>query len=362
MKIRVLVLTRYGELGASSRMRFIQYFPAFDADGFRVYWEPLFDDKNLDIRYRNGRFGYCSTFISYLRRIRTLYSSNNFHVIWIEKEALPWMPYWIEAVLLRRVPYVLDYDDALFHNYDRHSSFIIRLLFGRRLDKLMFRAAMVICGNKYISHRAELAQAKNIRRIPTVVDLSRYPLDLISHRTCVSSDAVLPRIVWIGSPSTGKCLEVIKEPMKRLSERIDFVFRIIGAEVTMPGVKTECLPWRHSSEVKDIAECDIGVMPLNDTEWERGKCGYKLIQYMACALPVVASDVGINSEIVRNNLNGYLATTIEDWINALHKLLISRSLRLALGARGRKMVEDHYCLQKTQSTMVSLISEVVRDR
>jgi glycosyltransferase involved in cell wall biosynthesis len=127
----------------------------------------------------------------------------------------------------------------------------------------------------------------------------------------------------------------------------------------LPGVDVECVDWTEDSEVTSIAECDVGIMPLNDTPWERGKCGYKLIQYMACGLPVVASPVGVNREIVRDDENGYLAKEPSDWVSRLGRLLANPQLRLTMGRSGRHRVESEYCVQHMAPRYVALLRRAV---
>lgn len=353
--VKVLVLTKYGRLGASSRMRSLQYLPWFEQAGLQVTVQPLLSDEFLSLRYRQGTYGVWSLLKAYVRRLSNLMAHRQFDVVWIEKEALPWWPLWLELVLLRGVPYVLDYDDAIFHNYDRHSNPWVRRFYGRRLDGLMAHAALVVGGNNYLAQRARDAGAPWVEVVPTVIDLVRYPSQ---PQTLVepSVDGGLPRIVWIGSPSTVRYLQLIREPLQALARCQPFMLRVIGGGVVdLPGVQVEVVPWAEATEVENISVCQVGVMPLRDSLWERGKCGYKLIQYMACGLPVVASHVGVNPEIVRNGENGYLANTPEDWVTALGKLLESPSLQAQMGAAGRRRVEEKYCIQKTGPLMAQLL-------
>jgi glycosyltransferase involved in cell wall biosynthesis len=156
-------------------------------------------------------------------------------------------------------------------------------------------------------------------------------------------------------------LQLLREPLQALAARQQFVLRVIGGgAVNLPGVAVEVMLWAEATEVENISTCQVGVMPLLDSLWERGKCGYKLIQYMACGLPVVASGVGVNPEIVRNGENGFLANTSQEWVAALEKLLESPSLRRQMGALGRHQVESEYCIQKTGPRIAELLQSVGR--
>ncbi|WP_216075290.1 glycosyltransferase family 4 protein [Acinetobacter indicus] len=339
-KIKVLALTRYGALGASSRMRFLQYVPTLTAEGIEIEVQALFDDEALLSKYQQGKYGLITVLNCFIERIAIMRKHNLYDLLWIEKEALPWWPVWLEKSMLQGIPYILDYDDAWFHNYDLHRLKIIRQLFGHRLDDLMANATLVIGGNQYLAQRARLAGAPWVEILPTVIDLERYLKPQIK-----SKIDKIPVVVWIGSPSTVRYLQILQKPLQQLAQHIPFQLRVIGGEIDIPGVNVQCLRWSEDTEVENIASADVGVMPLLDSPWERGKCGYKLIQYMACGLPVVASPIGVNTEIVKSDVNGYLANDVNEWIAALEHLLVDANLRNQMGQRGRQRVEQEYCLQ-----------------
>ena len=350
--MRILALPKYGPMGASSRLRFLQYFPALKVSGLLLEQQNLLNDEALQLRYQAGRYTIWQLLKSYILRIQSIKSKGSFDVLWIEKEAMPWVPLWMELALLRGTPYVLDYDDAVFHNYDKHRLKWVRKLYGRRLDGLMAKATLVICGNDYLAQRARDAQATWVEVLPTVIDLERYALEP-SHKA-QSSDG-LPRIVWIGSPSTVRYLELLREPLQELAQRLLFVLRIVGGKMDIPGVKVEFVDWTEATEVFSIASADIGIMPLLSSAWERGKCGYKLIQYMACGLPVVASPVGVNTEIVSDGENGFLVENKKAWINALEILILQPEIRAKMGQIGRQRVEREYCLQVVAPKLTNLL-------
>jgi glycosyltransferase involved in cell wall biosynthesis len=347
--MKILFLTRYGKQGASSRMRFLQYIPWFESAGIECLVSPLFDDAMLLRKYRNGGYSLLNLLSAYWRRICTLSSINKFDLVWVEKEALPWLPAWFERWLLRRAPYFLDFDDAIFHNYDLHRYSLVRRFYGRRIDHLMESAFYVLAGNRYLANRAIAAEAKRIEVFPTVVDLARY--------ACKRdySETTKLRIVWIGSPSTLCYLQEIAKPLTELAKYVRFTLRVIGGgHFSLPGVDVELVDWTIDKEAAEVIECDIGIMPLIDSPWEQGKCAYKLIQYMACGLPTVSSPVGANREVVVENETGLFADSYSDWVEKLKLLLSDVELRRRLGEAGRLRVEENYCLQKTGSRLVSL--------
>jgi glycosyltransferase involved in cell wall biosynthesis len=356
---RVLVLTKYGPLGASSRLRSLQYIPWLQGAGMHVTVQPLLTDKQLLARYHQGTYAPLQLLQSYALRCRALLQRHRFNLIWIERESLPWWPLWMEQGLLGNAPYVLEFDDAVFHTYDQHSNLFIRLTYGKRLDGLMAKAALVVGGNNYLAQRARDAGAPWVEVIPTVVDLERYSCK--TNKRFAISNLVEPlKIVWIGTPGNVRYLQLIRAPLQALAKKYSFVLRLIGAtEFDIPGVHVELQPWSAETEADLIRGSHIGIMPLDDSLWEKGKCGYKLIQYMACGLPVVASAVGVNSEIVQHGTNGYLATTPQEWEVLLGQLLESDALRVQLGIAGRKLVENNFCIQQTGPKLVALFQATI---
>lgn len=353
-KMKLLMLSRYGRLGASSRLRSMQYVPSLKEVGIQVCIEPLFSDSYVSaLKY--GRRDFLLVVFCYLRRFFSLFRARRYDVIWIEKEALPWMPSWVELFFLRRSKFILDFDDAIFHKYDMHRFGLVRFFLGRKIDRLMRRANLVVCGNSYLCERARSAGAEWVELIPTVIDIDRYKFSQPVRRKDESI-----KIVWIGSPSTGKYLSIIQDPLVRLSRVFKLKLIVIGCNLQMNGVDVELVPWSEDSEVESIAVGSIGVMPLVDSPWERGKCGYKLIQYMGVSLPVVASPVGVNCEIVQNGVNGYLAESADEWCEKLSVLLSNEALRHQMGGSGRRIVENDYCIQRTSLRLARLILMVGR--
>ncbi|PTE19681.1 glycosyl transferase family 1 [Cereibacter changlensis JA139] len=352
--VGMTVLNRYSRLGASSRLRTIQYAAYLEATGIEAAFQPLFGTAYLERLYA-GQPKLAEVLKSYARRATQLARSRHADILWLEKEALPWLPWIIErAFLPARVPLVVDYDDAVFHRYDLHRSALVRGLLGHKLDHLMGRAALVTAGNHYLADRAYAAGAKRVEIVPTVVDLNAY-----SSRSVAASGEVTT-IGWIGTPSTW-C-----EYMAPMMPLMSALAGAAGARITAVGAGLAAaehsllnnLAWTEDTEVARIRAMDIGVMPLTDTPWARGKCGYKLIQYMACGLPVIASPVGVNAEIVEHGINGLLASTDAEWNQALSALLRDPEMRARMGREGRRKVEREYSLEVWGPRVAKLLSEI----
>jgi len=356
--LKVLYLARYGRLGASSRVRGYQYLPYLREVGLEITLAPLLPDAYLVALYAGRRPALSAVLAAYARRFATLLQRRRFDVLWLEYEALPWLPAWLESLALAEgTPYLVDYDDAIFHRYDLHPCKWVRRWLGSKIDVVMRRAAVVTCGNEYLAARARQAGARRVEILPTVVDLARYPLRDRPREQQKLCDGV-PVIGWIGSPATSHYLEHVHQPLAEVCRGGKARIRLVGArDPYWPDVPYEVLSWSEDSEVAMLDTLDIGIMPLPDMPWERGKCGYKLVQYMACGKPVVASPVGVNGEIVSHGVNGFLAETADQWVEALSQLVGDADLRLRMGAAGRARVERSYAIQVTAPRLAALLHE-----
>ncbi|MEW6255304.1 MAG: glycosyltransferase family 4 protein [Pseudomonadota bacterium] len=352
--MRITILSRYSRLGASSRLRTMQYVPALEKAGFDVEVFSLFDDGYLQALYEGRR--QHQVFHHYVRRVAQCFTARASDVLWVEKEVLPWCPWAVESrILPSGVPIVSDYDDALFHRYDMHSSELVRKLLGRKIDKVMAGSTLVTAGNAYIAERARGAGSACVEIVPTVVDAELYQ----PRRVAPAVGAL--RIGWIGTPQTwGKYGAPLMPLFSDLASQAGAKFRLVGAS-PQPKVEGafEFVPWSEAGEVSAIQEMDIGIMPLADSPWERGKCGYKLIQYMACGLPVVATPVGVNSQIVEHGINGFHAVADREWRDGLSALLSNANLRAAMGSSGRVKVERQFSIQVQGPRVARMLKSVV---
>ena len=354
--MKVLLLSRYDRLGASSRLRSLQYLPYFQSLNWQVDQEPLFSQAYLCNLYAT-QSTWKDVLLAYMRRFKALTRVGRYDLIWIEKEILPFFPAVAERLLkTRRIPYVVDYDDALFHRYDLHRLWPVRAVLGRKIDNVMRHASLVVAGNQYLADRARGAGARRVEIVPTVIDLNRYPAPVYRNET---TDRPLV-VGWIGTPKTSCYLHPLKSVFASLQSRFNVRFAAVGASTESLGdLPVEPWPWTEETEVESISRFDIGIMPLDDSPWERGKCGYKLIQYMACGLPVVASPVGVNEQIVDHGSSGFLAGTSAAWAEALETLCTAANLRQQLGRAGRDKVEQTYCLQVTGPKLGRMLKEVI---
>jgi glycosyltransferase involved in cell wall biosynthesis len=355
--MNILILSRYGRLGASSRVRFYQYLDYFADYGIQVEISHLLSDEYIRKLYSRERNGF-DILLSYFKRLKR-YLKATPDLIWLEKEALPMIPYTLEKLLFyKKILTVTDYDDAVFHNYDENSNLFIKKILGQKIDEIMRDSDAVTVGNDYLSSRAIKAGSKHVFFLPTVVDLERYTIhpQLPNEKFTVG---------WIGSPATSKFVMDISDVLEETETILNGNFRLqlIGSgKLSLPVSNLDIVPWHEETEVEALSKIDVGIMPLRDEPFERGKCGYKLIQYMALGKPVIASPVGVNSEIVEHGVNGFLATTKSEWLEAFQILQSDPELRHRMGLAGRHKIEKTYSLQANAPRVRDLFLKLVAER
>jgi glycosyltransferase involved in cell wall biosynthesis len=284
-----------------------------------------------------------------LPRVAQLRATRSADAVILQRRLLPrW-----QLAMLRRAARVLvyDVDDALFQrdSYSRKGpdSATRRARFAATV-----RAAdLVIAGNEYLAARvAEYAATARVEVIPTCVEPARYS---VAAHTRVGADA---RLVWIGQQSMLPSLTAASEQLSAVAAQCNCELRVIcDVAPTLPGVRVALRPWTSATETAELAAADIGVSWLPDDDWSRGKCGLKVLQYMAAGLPVVANPVGMHGQLVVDGATGFLAATQGEWAVAVARLAADPALRLRMGRAGREMVENRYSVDVWGPRLAALL-------
>ena len=349
--MKLLALTKYGSQAASTRQRFLQYEPALRQAGIGLQCSPLLGNDYLADVLAGRRATRRSIASAYLRRLKAIGDASSADVIWLHCEFLPFWPGFAERLAARIAgrPIVFDFDDAIFHMYDENARWPARLLLEGKLEGLLKRVTACTCGNAYLRDYAARFCPNSII-LPTVVDTAAYR-PKPKRRGPVT-------IGWIGSPSTWPNVRPMLPLLKELIASHKIKVRAVGAgeaaiQDRFEGL--ELIDWTEAGEIADVQAMDIGIMPLIDQPFERGKSGYKLIQYMACGLPVVASPVGVNGVIVDEGVNGFLASSEAEWRDALVRLIADASLRKEFGNAGRQRAERDYSLVSQAPRLIELL-------
>lgn len=349
---------RYDRIAASFRARCECYAPYLDNAGIPYQFHSLLDKTYLHTKYVSGNFSFWRVLKAYFRRVFELLNLNQDDVVIVHLELFPYFPGIFEKYLRSRgIRLIYDFDDPFYHHYDQHRYRIIRWLLGNKVRKIIRHATAVIAGNNYLKEYAASEQRSAII-IPSVIDLDRYVS--VKHFIPANDEFI---IGWIGTPSTLPHLRSAENALKQFCRDHKAKIVLIGSgTVGMEDFPADIRPWSESSEISDILEFDVGIMPLPDNSFNRGKGGMKIMQYMACGIPTIASPIGFNCEIIKHGLNGFLATSDEEWISCLKKLYEQPLLRQSMGAAGRETIVNNYCLQVTATRFMQLLKSLHLDR
>lgn len=336
----------------SSRYRSLQFFPYLRQEGIAARALPLQRSEDyLRLERLKGpqlRRGARALYLAYclLRRLAQLGEARESDLIVVEHELFTWMPFGWEKIFKRRLdgrPYMVDYDDASYVKY-RHVLFL-----EKKIPQVMGAADLVTVGSPALRDFARQFNPR-VELLPTVVDLKRYTrlAGFNAHRFVVG---------WIGGPQNARHLKLIAPALQELARNHPVTLKCVGAppHFTLPGVPVEVAPWSWETELEHLLSFDVGISPLENDPFSQGKCGFKLIQYMACGLPVVASPVGAQATIIQHGMDGFLAEAHQDWLTYLTKIKEERKLRVSLGRAGRKKVERHFCVQQIFPKLRSLM-------
>ena len=350
--IKVLVLTRYSRLGASSRLRFHKLIEAFGPSaqsGLSFTISPLLGDEYLDRLYGGNNRDAWYLVRQYLKRAAALFQLGRYDVVWIEKEVFPGLPAVAERLMrLFGIKTVVDFDDATFLFYEKHSNPIVRLLMRRKIDAVFSAATTVTAGNRFLAARALRGGASDVVIVPTVVDTSSYSLVAPRRR----QPGERPVIGWIGTPSNAKYLHLYRDALVRAQHLHGARFMTIGApENCLPGVVQEAVLWSEATEIQLLSSWDVALAPLESGPWELGKCAYKVLQCMAAGLPVIASPVGVIPDIVHDGKNGFLAQDAATCSEVLDMLIGDPERSFAVGSAARETVEHDYSINQLRSLL-----------
>lgn len=339
--MRVLALVSLPTSGAGNRLRVEQYVPLLRERGIEMIVSPFFDEHTYRVLYRPGHTlaKAIGTLRGIARRVRDVLRARRFDLVLVYRESSPLGPPLIERLLRRLgVPYAYDFDDALFlapiHPVNRRWTW---LRDPSRYAEAARGAVAVTTVNGYLAEWAGHYNA-DVSVIPTPVNTTIY-----RPRTVDRSGPVV--IGWSGSSTTAPYLRLLDEALVLLAERLDLVVRVIGGPYAHPRAAVQLIPWRLDTEPSEIARFDIGVLPEPDDPWTRGKGAFKTLLYMASGVPVVASAIGVNPEIVPDGIVGYCVRDTAGWVRAIERLAADPALRTRLGSAGRQRVEERYSLE-----------------
>ena len=345
--------TKYTELGASSRYRTFQFLEFYN----KVYFisvNSFFDNNYINSVYNNTKVGYISYLGYYLKRVTyILLKVKRNDLLFIEYELFPYFPPIFEYFFnLLGIKFILDYDDAIFHNYDLNRNYFIRFFFKNKIKSIIKKANVVITGSPYLTNFAK-DYNNNVFEIPTSINYSIY-----SKRTKKENNQFT--IGWIGTKFTSKNLKLISNALIEFSEKEDVSIKLIGfedAELFQNCSKIQKLKWNKETEIQSLCSLDLGIMPLFDLPFENGKCGFKLIQYMACGIPTVSTPLIANCKIDHNNGNLF-ANSDSEWLKCFEDVYHNREKYRTIGLKNKQTAYEFYSVEKNKDLYLNIFENV----
>jgi glycosyltransferase involved in cell wall biosynthesis len=343
MKILAIVPYRLG-VSPGQRYRIEQWAPLLSRAGVHLDFAP-FECANLNRRlYQPGQIGRKARLViqAMARRARLLANLGHYDALYVYREAALLGPEVFEKLAARRVPLVYDFDDAIYLPAVSEANRSLAFLKSpQKVARIVGIAAHVMAGNKYLSDWAHGFNPR-VSVIPSTIDLDSYNYEKYGPAARDNKPG-LPTIGWSGSTTTIPHLDTLRPALQKLHAIEPFRFRFIGpSDWHLEGVDVENVRWKAATEAADLSALDVGLMPLPDEPFTRGKCAMKALQYMALGIPAVASPVGVNGDILRHGENGFLASTEDEWVQVLAPLLRDAKMRREVGQAGRRTVEEEF--------------------
>jgi len=309
----------------------------------------IFAEIIPSMKFQKNNFkSHISKIFQYFKIIKKILKFSNNDILIIHRYIFyPFPLKFLEIIkLLRKFKIIFDLDDAIYLLYPKHIKHLIKL------------ANIITVGSHAIFNHIKKYH-KSVILIPTSVKFENYPKKIHNQNS-------IPIIGWIGSTSTEKYLSVILNPLLKLSKNYSFKFKIISSNSGIKtknifqekGILTKFSEWSLESEMNDLLEFDIGVMPLYKDEWAKAKCSFKAIQYMAAGIPTICSDIGENRYLINHGRNGFLAKNQNNWFEYFEELINNVSLRKKIGNAARKTIKEKYSLSSNINIYIKLINNI----
>ena len=364
--MRLLIITQFSALGGSSRIQVIQFFPFFEKAGIGYRHLKIYSDRFYRVQngiveaapWRKKMNFFLGMLAGFLKKAAVVFAASRYDAVLIQREVFPRSWYWLMRRVNPRIIYEIE--DTIYEInpfWQRGGSYDLALRYQARMCRNMMRYAWgVIAENEYLGAEARHHNPR-VFYITAPIDTDRY------HPSTIARDNNQVTVGWIGSPATSYMLKNLELVFAEISRRHPgAILKAVGAppEFSIEGIRFVKKEWRAADEPADLESFDIGLMPLDDTPFNRGRLGYKMIQYMAVGIPVVAADVGLNRTVIKDGENGFLVKTPEEWTEKLSLLISDAALRARLGADGRKMAEKTFSLAEQSQSFLAIIKQCAR--
>ncbi len=359
---KVLFIASYRKDRApGQRFRFEQYFNYLSEHGYNCELSYFIDEKD-DILYHPGKYFQKSRIIAKAARIRldNLFHKNDYDIIFIFREAFMMGNVFFEKQFKRsRAKLIFDFDDSIWHLDISEAN--KRFHWLKNPDKtghIISLCDMVFAGNPYLAQYAYY-YCSNVVVIPTTINTDEY------QRVSISNGNGKVTIGWSGSVTTIKHFKLALPFLQRIKDKYGdkVAIKVIGdSNYRNDRLNIESLNWNKADEINELSSFDIGIMPLPDDEWSKGKCGLKGLQYMALNVAAVMSPVGINTEIIEHGANGFLASSEDEWFQIISQLIEDENLRKRIGTAARQTVIDRYSVNSQKENYLRYFTELLNNQ
>lgn len=355
--MNILLIVPYPKNQApSQRFRIEHFLDDFEKANITYQYEPFINESTWKVLYqsKNSFKKLVGIINGFLNRIRLLFKLKKYDYVYLHREASPLGPpvfeFIIAKILKKKIIY--DFDDAIWlPNTSQQNKIAASLKWHHKVASICKWSYKISCGNGYLAEYAKRFN-ENVFIIPTVVETDTRHAIIKKH-----TEKNYPIIGWTGSHSTLPYLDELIPILKELEKNYSFEFLVIANQnPKLPLKNFRFIKWNEETEIEDLSQIDIGVMPLPNNQWTKGKCGFKAIQYMALGIPAVVSPVSVNKKIVNHQINGFLCENESDWKNTLTQLLINSSLREKMGISAREKIKSDYSVSAIKDDFFSLFS------
>lgn len=359
MKVLAVVPSIYNK-SPGQRYRIEQWEKILKNHGVEIEYAAFESEKLNQTLYKSGNTLKKGSLIisAFLKRFQIVTGASKYDAVYIFREASLIGPAFFEKMIFnKKIPIVYDFDDAIFlPNVSEANARFEFLKVPEKTGDICRMSSQIMVGNRYLAQYASQFN-KNITVVPSTIDTDYY-----LPKTDYNSNSV-PIIVWSGSITTLPHLKTLSSALQNLAKREKFILRVIGAaDLLLEGVQIENVRWNAATEADDLRQADIGIMPLPNDDWSKGKCGMKALQYMGMGIPTICSAVGANNDIIQDGKNGFLAATEGEWIENLTVLLKNSEMRRELGQQGRKTVEQYYSAKVQAPQVFKVLKKAVEMR
>ena len=342
----------------SQRFRFEQYVSYLKHNNFELDFFPFLSEHDFQLIYQPSKFlsKLLVTIKGFCKRFFLMFKLSKYEIIFIHREATPLGPpifEWVISKLLKK-KIIYDFDDAIWLNNTSETNKIISSVKRHsKVGKICSWSSKVFCGNHYLKEYAKKFN-QQVFYIPTTIDTENLHNQIKKH-----NDGEII-IGWTGTHTTARYLKEIESILIELQKKYKFQVNLIcNKDPRISGLEYIFIPWEKESEIDELIKFDIGLMPLSDNEWTKGKCGFKALQYMALQIPAIASDVGVNNKIISDGVNGFLTRNTNDWKEKLEELINNKELRTQFGIEGRKTIINSYSVSAIKQNYLNHFSQLI---